>query len=124
MELKPKRNKLFGAEMERDGKMRHMGPTSFIYIYIYSKGGTFFFSVGRTYLLLFLLFSLSSLFDIWKSYRRNSSGQERKVFNSTRATRQNKKTWDFTEFSIKNSENPMFWFFLGLRLSDGQNWSD
>ena len=31
------------------------------------------------------------------------------------------KTQDFAEFSIKNSENPMFWFFLDLRLSDGQN---
>ena len=32
------------------------------------------------------LFSLTSLFDIWKSDRRNSSGQERKVLYSTRAT--------------------------------------
>ena len=31
------------------------------------------------------------------------------------------KTQDFAEFSIKNSENPMFWFFSDLRLSDGQN---
>ena len=31
------------------------------------------------------------------------------------------KTRDFAEFSIKNSENPMFWFFSDLRLSDGQN---
>ena len=31
------------------------------------------------------------------------------------------KTWDFVEFSIKNSKNPMFWFFSDLRLSDGQN---
>ena len=34
------------------------------------------------------------------------------------------KTRDFAEFSIKNSENPMFWFFSDLRLSDGQNWSE
>ena len=34
------------------------------------------------------------------------------------------KTQDFAEFSIKNSENPMFWFFSDLRLSDGQNWSE
>ena len=34
------------------------------------------------------------------------------------------KTRDFTEFSIKNSENPMFWFFSDLRLSDSQNWSE
>ena len=34
------------------------------------------------------------------------------------------KTRDFAEFSIKNSENSIFWFFSDLRLSDGQNWSD
>ena len=34
------------------------------------------------------------------------------------------KTRDFTEFSIKNSENPMFLFFSDLRLSNGQNWSE
>ena len=34
------------------------------------------------------------------------------------------KTRDFVEFSIKNSENPMFWFYSNLRLSDGQNWSE
>ena len=34
------------------------------------------------------------------------------------------KSWDFAEFSIKNSENPMFWFFSYLRLSDGHNWSE
>ena len=34
------------------------------------------------------------------------------------------KIRDFAQFSIKNSENPMFWFFSDLRLSDGQNWSE
>ena len=34
------------------------------------------------------------------------------------------KTRDFAEISIKNSENPMFRFFLDLQLSDGQNWSN
>ena len=34
------------------------------------------------------------------------------------------KTQDFTEFSIKNSKNPMFWFFSDLRLSDSQNWTE
>ena len=29
------------------------------------------------------------------------------------------KTRDFAEFLIKNSKNPMFWFFSNLRLSDG-----
>ena len=32
------------------------------------------------------------------------------------------KTRDFAKFSIKNLENPMFWFFSDLRHSDGQNW--
>ena len=31
------------------------------------------------------------------------------------------KTRDFAEFSIKNLENLMFWFFSDLWLSDGQN---
>ena len=31
------------------------------------------------------------------------------------------KTRDFTKFLIKNSENPIFWFFSDLRLSDGHN---
>ena len=34
------------------------------------------------------------------------------------------KTRDFYEFSIKNSENPMFWFFSDLRLSESQNLSE
>ena len=34
------------------------------------------------------------------------------------------KTQDFAKFLIKNSENPMFWFFLDLRFSAGQNWSE
>ena len=34
------------------------------------------------------------------------------------------KTRDFAEFSIKNSKNPMFWFFSDLRLFNGQNWSE
>ena len=36
-------------------------------------------------------------------------GARTKRLYSTRATRG--KTRDFAEFSIKNSENPMFWFF-------------
>ena len=34
------------------------------------------------------------------------------------------KKRDFTEFSIKNSQNPMFCFFSDLWLFDGQNWSE
>ena len=33
-------------------------------------------------------------------------------------------TRDFAEFSIKNSENSIFWFFSDLRLFDDQNWSE
>ena len=34
------------------------------------------------------------------------------------------KIRDFVEFLIKNLENPMFWFFSDLWLSDDQNWSE
>ena len=34
------------------------------------------------------------------------------------------KNTGFRRVFNKNSENPMFWFFLDLRLSDGQNWSE
>ena len=34
------------------------------------------------------------------------------------------KKRDFAKFSIKKSENHMFWFFSYLRFSDGQNWSE
>ena len=55
----------------------------------------------------FYLFSLASLFYIRKLDRRNLSGKKSKVLYSMRATRGN-KTRDFADFSIKNSENPMF----------------
>ena len=56
-------------------KMRHMGPIS--YIYIYNKGETYFWP-SVLFLFIFLKFSLASLFDIRKSDRQNSSGQEAK----------------------------------------------
>ena len=56
---------------------------------------------------IFLFSSLGSLFDIRKSDRRNSSGQERKC-----STHGNQK------HGISLS------FQLDLRLSDGQNWSE
>ena len=34
------------------------------------------------------------------------------------------KNTGFRRVFNKNSENPMFWFFSDLRLSDGQNWSE
>ena len=48
-------------------------------------------------------------------------GTRTKRLYSTKATRENQRQRIFAKFSIKNSENPMFWFFLDLRLSDGQN---
>ena len=34
------------------------------------------------------------------------------------------KNTRFRRVFNKNSENPLFWFFSNLRLSDGQNWSE
>ena len=34
------------------------------------------------------------------------------------------KNTGFRRVFNKNSENPLFWFFSNLRLSDGQNWSE
>ena len=34
------------------------------------------------------------------------------------------KNTGFRRVFNKNSENPLFWFFSDLRLSDGQNWSE
>ena len=62
------------------------------------------------FFIYFILFS--SLFDIRSSDCRNSSGQERKMLYSTRATREYKKTRDFAEILIKYSKNPNFWDFL------------
>ena len=70
--------------------------------------------------IFIFFFSLASLFDIRKSDRQNSSGQEEK-YSTRRGLRLGTKTRDFAEFSIKNLENPIFWFFSNLRLSDGQN---
>ena len=46
-------------------------------------------------------------------------GARRKVLYSTRATLGNQKHGISPSFQFKNSENPMFWFFSDLRLSDG-----
>ena len=43
---------------------------------------------------------------------------------SMRAMRGNQKHGISPSFQLKNSENPIFWFFSDLRLSDGQNWSE
>ena len=97
---------------------------SLIYIYIYNKGETYFFSIGRKF--LFFLFFLFSRF----SFRYMEIGLSEFVGLRTKSALLDEgyawkpKTQDFAEFSIKNSENPMFWFFSDLRLSDGQNWSE
>ena len=78
----------------------------------------------RVFDLLFLFFLLSLLSSIYGNrivgIRRGKI--ENALLDEGYAWEQ--KTRDFVEFSIKNSENPMFWFFSDLRLSDGQNWSE
>ena len=49
----------------------------------------------------YLFFSFASLFDIWKSDRQISSGQEQKVFYSTRATHENQKHGISPSFQLK-----------------------
>ena len=57
--------------------MRHVDPTSFIYIYITNDKQ--FFLIDRTFFYFILFFfSLTSLFDIRKSDRQNSSREEAK----------------------------------------------
>ena len=62
--------------------MRHVGPTSFIYIKKKNKGEAYFCNQWSSvlFLIFFLLFlfSFTSLFDIRKSDRQNSSGEEAK----------------------------------------------
>ena len=74
--------------------------------------------------LLFLFSLLSLLFSIYGNrtvgIRRDKN--ENALLDEGYAWEQKKKG-DFAEFSIKNSENLMFWFFSDLRLSDDQNWS-
>ena len=51
-------------------------------------------------------------------------GTRLKMLYSMRATRGNQKHGISSSFQLKNSENPMFWFFSDLRLSNSQNWSE
>ena len=55
-------------------KMRHVDPTSYIYIYIIRKKKKIIWLADR----FFFFFSLASLFDLRKSDRQNSSGEEAK----------------------------------------------
>ena len=71
----------------------------------------------------FIFFFLTSLFDIRKSDRQNSSGEEAKC-STQRGLRVGTKNTGFHRVFNKYSENPLFWFFSDLRLSAGQNWSE
>ena len=74
-------------------------------------------------LFFFFFFSLTSLFDLRKSDRQNSSGEEAKC-STQRGLRVGTKNTGFHRVFNKNSENSLFWFFSDLRLSAGQNWSE
>ena len=78
-------------------------------------------SVRFLFFIFFLLSVLSSIYgNRTVGFRRGKN--ENALLDEGYAWEP--KTQDFAEFSIKNSENPMFWFFSNLRLSDGQNWSE
>ena len=70
----------------------------------------------------FFLFSLLFLIYANRTVRIRRGKNEKNILDEGYAWEQ--KTRDFTEFSIKNSENPMFWFFSDIRFSDGHNWSE
>ena len=74
-------------------------------------------------LFIFIFFSLTSLFDLRKSDRQNSSREEAKC-STQRGLRVGTKNTGFHRVFNKYSENPLFWFFSDLRLSAGQNWSE
>ena len=74
--------------------------------------------MGRKFLFIYFLSLLSSIYGnrtvgIRRGKKRSALLDEGYAWEP--------KTRDFTEFLIKNSENPMFWFFSDLWLSDGQN---
>ena len=72
----------------------------------------------REFLFFFFSFLLSSVYGN-RTVGIRRSKNEKALLDEGYAWKP--KTQDFTEFSIKNSENPMFWFFSDLRLFDGQN---
>ena len=75
----------------------------------------------RREIFIFIFFLLSFLSSI---YRNRTVGIRRGNNESAlldEGYAWEPKTRDFAYFSIKISENPMFWFFSDLRLSDGQN---
>ena len=76
------------------------------------------------FLFIYLFFSPSLISSIYgnRTVGIRRSKKQSALLDEGYAWEQ--KTLDFAEFSIKNSENPIFWFFSDLRLSDGQNWSE
>ena len=84
-----------------DKETRERGPNVFIFIFYF-----------------FLLSLLSSIYGN-RTVGIHRGKNEKALLDEGYAWEP--KTRDFTEFSIKNSKNPMFWFFSDLRLSDGQN---
>ena len=78
---------------------------------------------GRKFIFLFLFF-FSIFFSIYENQtvRIRRGKKQSAILNEGYVWEP--KTRDFAEFLIKNSENPMFWFFLNLRLSVGHNWSE
>ena len=127
MKLKPGQNDLFRAETERNEKKKgHVGPTQIKEKKKKKRNKKRRRSSRRTevyFFIFYFFFSLTSLFDIWELDRQNSSGKEAKC-STQRGLRVGTKNTRFRRVFNKNSENPMFWFFLDLRLSDGQNWSE
>ena len=74
------------------------------------------------FILFFFLFSLLSSIYGNRTVGIRRGKKQSALLDEGYAWEQ--KTRDFAEFSIKNSKNPMFWFFSDLRLSDCQNWSE
>ena len=80
------------------------------------------FLSDRTFLFFYFFsffFSLLSLIYGNRTVRIRRGKDEKALLDEGYAWEP--KIRDFAEFLIKNSENPMFWFFSDLRLSVGQN---
>ena len=96
-------------------------PLIYIYIYIYIiKEKHIFKLVERFYFFYFLLLLSSIYGNRTVGIRRGKN--EKALLDEGYAWEP--KTRDFAEFSIKNSKNSIFWFFLDLQISDDQNWSE
>ena len=75
----------------------------------------------QKFINFFLFFLLSLLSSIYRNQTVGILRGKKKSALLDEGYAWELKTQDFTELSIKNSKNPMFWFFSDLRLSDGQN---